>query len=85
VTIPAATQVPNGFGGFMTFNGVKNLTATCASGVVFAASCQSASLTNLTAALATAADGKSAQCSWSNSALQARVGRFYVRVVCADL
>jgi hypothetical protein len=64
VTIPAATVIPGG--GFTpptTIPGSKSLTATCASGVVFGASCESQELTSLTVTIGITGAGKSVQCS----------------------
>jgi hypothetical protein len=81
VTIPAATNPP--LVGLLP--GTKSLTATCTSGIVHASSCESGDLTSLSVSKSLSADGTSAQCTWSNSALQAKVGRYYTKVVCADL
>lgn len=81
VTIPAATNPPV----VGPVPGTKSLTATCSTGIVYARSCESADLTSLSLSSGLAADGKSATCTWSNSTNQAKVGRYYAKVVCADL
>ena len=80
VTIPAGTNSIIG-----VIPGYKSLRASCASGIVLASSCESGDLTSVTVSQSLAANGTSVQCSWSNTALQAKVGRYYTKVVCADL
>lgn len=82
VVIPAAVPLPGGFGGVVA--GTLGRTATCPSGLVHAASCESSNLANVSVSGGVDADGKSYRCSWSNFATQAKTGRYFVKVVCAE-
>ena len=73
ITIPAGTNPPM----VGIIPGTKVLTATCAAGIIFAISCESSELANLSPAQSKASDGKSAQCTWSNSALTDKVGIYF--------
>lgn len=83
VTIPGATTIPGAPP--IVIHGSLRATATCSKGFVFASSCESATLTNLAVGAIESADGTSVECTWENSSAQAIVGRYYARVVCADL
>ncbi len=82
-TIPGATTLP----GWppTTIPGSLSKSASCVTGIVHASSCESSDLTSLTVSAQPSASGTSVQCSWSNSALQDKVGLYYVKLVCADL